>query len=118
MEIKECLEFVASHGGEDFIRARDKAQAESMRVSAYYYRKQMPSVLKENIGIQVREEDSMWFLRIFDKSLDGNEHFERDPLTKKLIPKKIVSEETQRMVQQMKKDGKSEEEIKEALGNE
>jgi hypothetical protein len=118
MELKDMINKVICDGGESFRRARDKAHAHSMRVSAFNIRRGMPENLANSIGIQVHDEDGKFFLRIFDRKLDGAEYWERDKETGKLVP--VIQENTNpeetRMRELMLKAGKTEEEIKEALG--
>ena len=117
MEIKDALAEIASNKGEIFIKARDKGHAESMRVTAFNIRRKMPEVLTGNIGIQAFNEGGIFFLRIFDRGIDGAEIFMRDKESGKLIPApQILTPEQKRLIEVMRKDGMSEEEIKEALG--
>jgi hypothetical protein len=109
MAIKDTLTSIAANGGEIFTKARDKAHAESMRVTAFNYRRQMPEAMLENIGIQALCEDGVWYLRIFDRHIDGAELFTRDPVTKQLVP--MLDPEVQRVIMMMRQDGKSEDEI-------
>lgn len=118
MEIKEMLVKVANEGGELLMKAVNKAHADSMRVTAFYNRKKLPSQLRlENVGIQIKEKEGTFYLRIFDRKIDGAEVFTVDKQTGNLIPVVEVSKETQRIVDLMRQDGVTEEEIEEYLKN-
>ena len=120
MDVREGIEQILNKGGEIFIRARDKRHAESMRVSAFNIRRRMPSTLKENVGIQAVVEDNEFFLRLFDKEIDGAEVFVRDKESGKLVPapKSDYNSDAQRIADLMRKDGKTDEEINEYLKGE
>ncbi len=114
--IGDMLSKVASEGGEEFILARDKAQAESMRVTAFNLRRRMHQSVGEDIGIQKIEEDGRYFLRIFKRGIEETQVWVRDPVTKKLVPViKSEDAELERIVALMRQDGKSEEEIAEMM---
>jgi hypothetical protein len=118
MSIINTIERVNLVGEEEFILARDEKHAESMRVSAFNIRRKMPPSLSEDIGIQKITENNLWFLRIFKRGLDEAQHFRRDLETGTLIQIKAetINLERERMIMLMKRDGKTEEEIKSALG--
>lgn len=117
MEIKDALAEIVRNKGEIFIKARDKGHADSMRVTAFNIRRRMPEQLTGSIGIQTVHEDRFFFLRVFDRGIDGAEIFIRDKESGKLIPAPVSEHdpEIMRMVTLMRKDGKSEEEINEVL---
>ena len=115
-DIRETLVRVATNGGEDFIRARDKKHAESMRVSAFNIKRKMPVGLSDAIGIQAMSENDLHFLRIFDRKIDGAQHWKRNEVGI-LVPTEDVDQDNERMIALMRKDGKSEEEITLALGS-
>jgi hypothetical protein len=120
VDIREGIEQILNNGGEIFIKARDKRHADSMRVSAFNTRRHMPSTLKVSVGIQTITENGEFFLRIFDREIDGAEVFVRDKETGKLIPapKSGYDPELQRMIDMMKRDGKTDEQIEEYLKGE
>jgi hypothetical protein len=120
VELKEGIERILNSGGEIFIKARDKGHAESMRVSAFNIRRRLPSMLKGSIGIQAVAENGEHFLRLFDREIDGAEVFVRDKETGKLIPapKSGYDPELQRMIDMMKRDGKTDDEIAEYMKGE
>ena len=120
MDVREGIEQILNKGGEIFIRARDKRHAESMRVSAFNIRRRMPSTLKENVGIQAVVEDNEFFLRLFDKEIDGAEVFILDQKTGELIPdpRSSYGSAAQRIANLMRKDGKTDEEINNYLKGE
>mgnify|MGYP001767491843 CR=1 FL=1 len=120
MDIKEGIEQILNTGGEIFIKARDKRHADSMRVSAFNTRRHMPRSLKVDVGIQTIVENGEYFLRLFDREMDGAEVFVRDKETGKLIPapKSDYDPELQRMIDMMKRDGKTDDEIAEYLKGE
>ncbi len=116
MTIDKILTKVASEGGEVFISARDEKHAESLRVTAFNYRRKMPLEFYENVGINKVQEDGKWFLRIFDRKIEGAQIWRRDKETGKLVPvKEEASQESIRMRELMRKDGVSEEEIERIL---
>ena len=116
MEIKDALAEIVNNKGELFIKARDKGHAESMRVTAFNIRRRMPESITGNIGIQAIFVEGIWYLRLFDRAIDGAEVFVKDE-NGKLVPAQsnAMSSEMKRIIELMKKDGKTEEEIKEAL---
>jgi len=116
--IKKIVCKVAEEGGEDFIQARDKNHASSMRVTAFNYRKALHESYRERVGIQTLNEEGKWFVRIYDRKIDGVKHFVRDKETGKLVPVVEVDSEQERMKELMRKDGLSEEEIEQALKGE
>ena len=113
MSIEKAIESITLNGGEEFILARDEKHAESMRVSAFNIRRRMPVLINENIGIQKYAEEGRFFVRIFNREVSEAEHWVRDPETSKLIPKVTneLSSENQRIIDFMKQDGKTEDEI-------
>jgi hypothetical protein len=118
MEVKDALAEIINGTEELFIRARDKGHAESMRVTAFNIRRRMPEQITGNIGIQAICDKGIFFLRVFNRGMDGAEIFVRDKETGELIPApEVQSSEMKRIIELMKKDGKTEEEIKEALSN-
>lgn len=120
MELKEGIERILNEGGQLFIKARDKGHAESMRVSAFQIRRRMPDVLKGNIGIQAVKKNDDFFLRLFDKEIDGAEVFILDQKTGELIPdpRSSYGSDAQRIANLMRKDGKTDEEINNYLKGE
>ena len=113
-DIRETLIRVATNGGEDFIRARDKKHSESMRVTAFNIKRKMPASIADAIGIQAMSENGLDFLRIFDRKIDGAQHWKRNE-EGVLVPTEDVNQETERMIALMRKDGKTEEEITDFL---
>ena len=119
MNIKEGIEKIALEKGELFIKARDRKHAESMRVTAFNLRRQMPEQIVSDVGIQIfeeaageGEESKSFFLRLFDRKIDGAEVWVRGE-DGKLIPA-IATElpnEAKRMISLMLADGYSDEEI-------
>jgi len=80
LNIKEGIEKIALEKGELFIKARDRKHAESMRVTAFNIRRQMPEQIVSDVGIQIFEEaageveeSKSFFLRLFDRKIDGAE---------------------------------------------
>ncbi len=115
MSLPETIERVFLNEGEEFILARDKKHAESLRVSAFNIRRAMIKKWKnlgEDIGIQKVEEDEKWFLRIFTRKIDEAEHWVRNE-SGKLVPMPREDPELTRTVALMRKDGVSEEAIEE-----
>jgi hypothetical protein len=117
MSIEKTILKISDEGGEEFILARDEKHAESMRVTAFNMRRRMPTIIQEEIGIQKFFENERFFLRIFKRGIDDAEHWRRDPSTGKLIPVPAAASDPNliRMTELMRKDGKTEEEILEAL---
>jgi len=117
MQIREVIEKIANEGGETFLKARDKGHAESMRVTAFNYKRKMPEQFAGNVGIQVYYDTELCshFLRIFDRKIDGAEMWVKDSESGKLIPAPESGMETARIVELMRQDGKTEEEIKQFL---
>ena len=121
MSIAETMMRIVESGGEEFLLARDKRQAESMRVMAFNLKRKVPKHIVEDIGIQKLEEDGKFFLRIYKRDISEAQLWVRDPKTGKLTPiekDKIISLEDQRIIRLMSEAGKSKEEIQEALANE
>jgi len=120
VELREGIEQILNKGGEIFIKARDRGHAESMRVSAFQIRRRMPDSLKGTVGIQAVVENNEFFLRLFDKEIDGAEIFVRDKESGKLVPapKSDYNSESQRIADLMRKDGKTDEEINNYLKGE
>ena len=119
MNIKEGIEKIALEKGELFIKARDRKHAESMRVTAFNLRRQMPEQIVSDVGIQIFEEaageveeSKSFFLRLFDRKIDGAEVWVRGE-DGRLVPA-IATElpnEAKRMISLMLADGYSDEEI-------
>ena len=125
MEVREAVLAIGSNETEEiFLRARDRKHGESMRVIAYKFRQTMPAVLNTDVGIQLLEEKGIFFLRLFNRNIDGENIFVRDKESGELVPlsrsnsEGIVDAETTRMIRLMREDGKTEEEIKEFLKGE
>jgi hypothetical protein len=123
VNIKEGIEKIALEKGELFIKARDKKHAESMRVTAFNLRRQMPEQIVSDVGIQIysegKGEDEEFFLRLFDRKIDGAEVFVRGE-DGKLVPaiSTELSPEAKRMINLMLADGLSDEVILENLKDE
>jgi len=119
LNIKEGIEKIALEKGELFIKARDRKHAESMRVTAFNLRRQMPEQIVSDVGIQIFEEaageveeSKSFFLRLFDRKIDGAEVWVRGE-DGRLVPA-IATElpnEAKRMISLMLADGYSDEEI-------
>lgn len=110
---EEAIVKVFQDGKEVYIPCRDKPQQESIRVMAYNLRKRMPSEIQEAIGITKAEEDGILYVKVYKR--DKMELLERDPDTGKLVPMQKVDPEMVRIIEFMRKDGKSEEEIRQFL---
>ena len=123
MSIKDTISRVAVLSEEEFILARDEKHSESLRVTAFNIRRNMPEPLAEDIGIQkyFDSKSQRFFLRIFKRGIEDAEHWTRDKVTGELVPlikevsKEDVLAENERIALLMRKDGKSEEEIQAAL---
>lgn len=99
---------------EVFIPCVSKENQESIRVMAFNVRKKLPPAVKDMVGISKVIEDDKHFVRVYKR--DAVALFERDPETGKLIPATLrPNSEIIRMTELMRKDGKTEEEILEAL---
>jgi hypothetical protein len=118
LNIKEGIEKIALEKGELFIKARDRKHAESMRVTAFNLRRQMPEQIVSDVGIQIFEDrgvegsEKSFFLRLFDRKIDGAEVWVRGE-DGRLVPA-IATElpnEAKRMISLMLADGYSDEEI-------
>jgi hypothetical protein len=120
LSLSNTLHRILENGGEEFILGRDEKHVESMRVSAFNYRRKMPEILQEDLGIQKFTEDGRVFLRIFKRGLAEQQHFVRDSSSGKLIPapKDESDPETARIISLMREDGIGEEEIREYLEKE
>lgn len=117
MTVKDLIDLVIKEGKEKFLPARDESHANSMRVMAFNYRRQAPAVLQDMIGIQKVFENNKWFLRIFLRDFEDTTLWVRDE-TGKLVPEVGVNPEILRMIELMRKDGKTEEEINKLLQTE
>ena len=117
MSIEKAILRIALNGGEEFIKATDEKQANSMRVSAFNSRRKMPPLINEDVGIQKIEEEGEFFIRIFKRGIADATHWTRNPDSGKLVPLDVkdTNPEIQRMIELMMKDGKSDEEINEIL---
>jgi hypothetical protein len=94
-----------------------------MRVTAFNLRRQMPEQIVSDVGIQIysegKGEDEEFFLRLFDRKIDGAEVFVRGE-DGKLVPaiSTELSPEAKRMINLMLADGLSDEVILENLKDE
>lgn len=117
MSIEKTILKISDEGGEEFILARDEKHAESMRVTAFNLRRRMPTIIQEDVGIQKFCENGRWFLRLFKRGIDSAEHWVRDQETGELVP--VAAEKSDpnliRMIELMRRDGKTEDEIAEAV---
>ena len=116
MTLRETVEKIAMHGGEEFIPTKDAKNADSIRVSAFNAKRRLPAFLISNVGIQKFTENGRLFIRIYGKTEDEpnwirNEEGKLVPMKNELTPEKL------RQIELMRKDGLSEEEIQEALAD-
>lgn len=87
MKIKEMILTVAKEGGELLMKASSFAAANSMRVTAYQNRSKLESQKdKENIGIQVKKKDEIYYLRIYHREIDAAPVFTVNSQTGELMP--------------------------------
>ena len=111
MSVKDSIDFVLKGKEECFLLARDAKHAESLRVMAFNYKKQIPSALRETVGIQKVVEENAFFLRIYRKSELELAIWERNEEGVLVPVAASAPDEILRIVELMRKDGKSEEEI-------
>jgi hypothetical protein len=118
-DIIDAIEQVLKDEAEEaFILCKDKSNQESIRVMTYQERRKLPKSFQDEIAISKHKEDNgKLYIKVYKKPKNGV--LIRDKETGELVSKgKGISSEKQRQIDLMKKDGKTEEEIKELLKGE
>lgn len=111
MSLNEDLISAAIERGSLLIKCFDKKDADSKRVSLYHTRAKMAPLLKDQIGISlVRKGEEIfvkiWVRKNFYDIYEENENGELVPIT---LPDKA----TDRLIEKMREDGLTDEQIKE-----
>lgn len=97
------------------IPCQDERVQESIRSTAFYQRKRMPLTLSDKIGIARYSHEGKLFVRIYPREVE--ELFTVGPDGEPIpLDREAISQvEMQRIMELMRRDGKSEEEIAEAI---
>jgi hypothetical protein len=116
MLIEDAIKKVILEETTVLIPCLNKGHQESIRTMAFHMRKKLKEKFSivEDIGISKYSHGDQLFIRVYKREV--SELYEFDPVTGEPVPvKKTFDPEVIRMVELMRKDGKSEEEILEAL---
>lgn len=111
---EEAIIKVFQDSGEIYLPCKDEKQQESIRVSAFNIRRKMPPDIQDTVAITKHEEDGTFYVLFYKR--EKSALMQRDPETGRLTPVDTgISPELARIIEIMRKDGKSEEEIQDFL---
>jgi len=115
MSVNEDLISAAIERGSILIRCLDKKDADSKRVSLYHTRAKMAPILKDQIGIALVRKGEEIFVKIWIRK--DFEVYEENELGE-LVPVIVPDKATDRLIEKMREDGLTDEQIKEYFSTE